>query len=621
MELNGIAIIITVAVYLIVLIKMRRNVTTFRDYILLPITAAMGFTVYFIGYLNLDTHGIIANVLLALFSTVEMVVMKADLGGVAECCQKSEIYMVFFEVAHSLAVLLVATTALSIWGKKLITRMTLRSYRTRRSYIFFDVNEESMTLAEDLLKNGSKRVVVFVNEDESKTDEIEKLKAYYVNPAKSRNEIGGKSLLTNIISSNSDLFYISTDESHNINRALNMLALLKKLPEDKLQKATKNIDMHIRIGSEDMQQIFEEARKLQGVNINFSVFNEAEIISTQFIREYPPVKYIKPDTEKAAATTDYEVMVIGFGKRGRAILRKTIEFGQFVGSTYRATVVDMAIKQKIGSFNANYPALSKEYNIVAVEDYASSDTFFELLRERSATLKQIVISLKNDTENMKRAIEIYNTLASLGRTDIDIIVVTRSVEGYDYMHKSDNFGSIHCVGRTADIYTEAIIVNDSLFAQAKRVHSYYDNKKHCKKQVAWRNLSSLKQQSNVSVSEHIPTKMALMGLSEEGLHKFKTNEEYKGFVSGNTERYDNLARTEHLRWNAFHYARGWQQWQLCPENGAGKSSGDENRKLHICLVEWDALAPLDTHQGQAVGTYQGYDYDNSDNIWETLNIL
>ncbi|MFI3240629.1 MAG: hypothetical protein R3Y22_08595 [Bacteroidales bacterium] len=615
--LQIILVLVVLALYIYLLARLRHRVTAFRNYFLLPVTALLGFGVYFAGYYALGDDGVVVNVILAIFSTVEMVVLKSDIVGIAQSCRDSELYMFLFGLAHAMAIVLIATTVLSIWGKRLTTKIMLRINRKKRSYILFDVNEEAMTLATDLLKNDKRRLVIFVSEDNSKTTEIERMGAYYIDSAKSRNRVGGSSLFSNIVSSNSELFYISNNESKNMNGALQMLSLLKKLPKDKLKIAEESIDMHIRIASEDMQQVFMEARKAQGVNLNFSIFNEADIIATQLINNYPPVSYIKPDTDTATATVDYDIMIIGFGKRGRAILRKTIEFGQFIGSTYRATIVDVAIKQKIGSFNATYPAVTKCYDIDTFDGHASSDDFFELLRNRSSSLKQIIISLSTDNENIKRAIEIHKILTTLKRTDIDIIVVTHSEDDYDYMHTSNNFASLHCIGRNNEIYTEEIIVNDAIAAKAVVSHNYYNAKKRPEKRQEWRTLSSHKQQSNISASLHIPTKLALMGLTAEELQQFAANEKYLDFLRSNKERYDNLARTEHLRWNAFHYVRGWQQWELSNENCAGKPTGDEIRKLHICLVEWDALGALDTHQGQEVGTYQGYDYDNSDNIWES----
>lgn len=572
------------------------------------------------GYYSLYEYDISTNIIWAIISTVEMVVMNLDLEHIAQSCRENTLYMSIFTLAHAMAIVLVATTILSIWGKRLTTKMILRICRNKRSYIFFDTNNEAMTLATDLLRKESSRIVIFVSDDESKVEDIERIGAYYIDPSKSHNKLGGSSLFTNIISSNSELFYLSANEAQNMNGALYILSLLSQLSPEKLRVAEESIDLHIRIDSDDMQQVFEESRKARGVNLNFSIFNEAEIIATQFIHNHAPVKYIAPDTERAAATTDYEVMIIGFGKVGRAILRKTIEFGQFVGSTYRTTIVDIAIRQKLGSFNADYPAITKNYAIDTLEDYASSDTFFDQLRERSSSLKQIIISLPTDAQNIKRSIEIHKILSAMGRTDIDIIVVTRSGDGYNFIHTSKNFTSIHCIGRKEDIYTEDIIVNDALAAQAVTTHNHYNAQKAPERQEAWRTLSSHKQQSNISASLHIPTKLALMGLTTQTIQQFSTSEEYLEFLRSNKERYDNLARTEHLRWNAFHFVRGWRVWGLSDENSAGHPTGDGQRKLHICLVDWDSLNALDTHQGQKVGTYHGYDYGNSDNIFTVLKL-
>ena len=49
-----------------------------------------------------------------------------------------------------------------------------------------------------------------------------------------------------------------------------------------------------------------------------------------------------------------------------------------------------------------------------------------------------------------------------------------------------------------------------------------------------------------------------------------------------------LAKVEHIRWNAFHILNGWKKLDI-PEGTKNKIKKDPVRKLHPCLVSWDEL--------------------------------
>jgi len=95
------------------------------------------------------------------------------------------------------------------------------------------------------------------------------------------------------------------------------------------------------------------------------------------------------------------------------------------------------------------------------------------------------------------------------------------------------------------------------------------------------------------------------------------------------EQLCNLARTEHLRWNAFHHVMGYSKMtdEVLAERIAkyqaeikanGKTSyriqKDDERKMHICLVPWEDLDELSKMYNQVTGKNKDYKKDDENNV-------
>ena len=89
---------------------------------------------------------------------------------------------------------------------------------------------------------------------------------------------------------------------------------------------------------------------------------------------------------------------------------------------------------------------------------------------------------------------------------------------------------------------------------------------------------------------------------------------------------ENLAKMEHLRWNAFHYCMGYRtmpeelfaeraerfkEGSLKPGEKPGK---DTENRYHACLVSWEELKDLDKKEEQLAGRKTDYQQMDRDNI-------
>jgi hypothetical protein len=102
------------------------------------------------------------------------------------------------------------------------------------------------------------------------------------------------------------------------------------------------------------------------------------------------------------------------------------------------------------------------------------------------------------------------------------------------------------------------------------------------------------------------------------------------------EKLENMAKTEHLRWNAFHFSMGYvrmsdETWeeranQFRKEVAMGgvghiRISKDAANKQHACLVSWDELDVLSEKENEVTGKSVDYKQMDRDNVKVVLKLL
>ena len=69
--------------------------------------------------------------------------------------------MFAFSIIHFAAFLVSFLVVLQLFGKQFLSWLKLKLSTPKDSYIFFDLNEGAVALAEDLLKKDRKRFILF----------------------------------------------------------------------------------------------------------------------------------------------------------------------------------------------------------------------------------------------------------------------------------------------------------------------------------------------------------------------------------------------------------------------------------------------------------------------------
>ena len=134
----------------------------------------------------------------------------------------------------------------------------------------------------------------------------------------------------------------------------------------------------------------------------------------------------------------------------------------------------------------------------------------------------------------------------------------------------------------------------------------------------WRTCTPFSRESCRAAADFIPAYCKMAGISPE--------DAAAGHWDLSAELLENMARTEHLRWNAFHRSMGWRVMSdeefdrraalyLAQKSGRPtiRIAKNDAEKHHACLVSWEELAVLSDKENAVTGgtvDYQQYDRNN-----------
>jgi hypothetical protein len=628
--------------YILGFSKRPKGFMRFVKYNMVPMTVTGGWIIYFIGYFKYAHEQIISSGLLAVFSTARLFILGNDLIEIHSDVKGDHLFMLWFSIIAASAAFISASILLHLFGKRLITWWKIRMDKSKENHIFFGVTLASLSLAKDLLRNNKSRLVIFVkkmdkNEDVSLYQEVEETGAFLISresvienfelekeesiihshkdgsirlhsdDSKHRN-LRKLGLVSKVLNRSTHLYFFSGEEDRNLDKARSVLA------EINLLSPVKEVTLHIRTTSFELEDLFHKNLSNPASNVKINLVNRSEIASRQLISNYNPVDWIDKDTHKAVATTDFTVLIIGFGQTGSSVLKKLVEYGQFVGSDFKAVVVDKEMMTKKGRFEASLPGLLSNYNIEFVETEPGRTSFYDLIKQQANKLDYIILTLGNDDLNIRTATDLQQFLVKFTGEQIRIIAQVKDNNNYDQLFDTSKQAGVSIFGREKEIFTENIVIRGNLEKTARNIHEYYNSKREeGEKPQSWSELSVIKQVSNSSTANHIYTKLSLAGLTIDDIKQFATTEDFVNFLG--PERMENLAKGEHLRWNALLFTNGWNTWDLSEIPGDGTANKDEVRKLHACLVAWEDLFRVSERFHE---DYYAYDRENVSNIFELI---
>jgi len=452
----------------------------------------------------------------------------------------------------------------------------------RDVYIFSELNEKSLALAQSIKAKEPDAVIVFTDvfedNDESTFEMMEaanglraicfKKDILVVNFGKhwSRKQLW--------------FFAIGTNETENLNQSLKLIERYRDRDNTRVFVFSTSIESELLISSKDKGKV--KVRRINEVQslINRVLYERGEILFKS--------AFVDSEGEKSISA-----IVLGMGRHGTEMLKALSWFGQMDG--YKLTInafdTDPLAEEK---FTALAPELmSEDYNGVAVDGEARylinihsgadvfTASFAESLR-RISDASYVLVALGDDETNVKAAVMLRMYFERMKIHPVIQAVVYNSQQKQALRGLKNFKGQeydIEFIGDTDSSYTRDVIIDSELEREALRRHMKWGAEEEF-----WN--YEYNYRSSVASAIHMRARVKCGIPGADKREEELTPEERFGIES-----------LEHRRWNAYMRAEGYVF-----SGSSDKSSRNDLGKMHHDLVDFASLTEEEKRKDSRVGT-------------------
>lgn len=481
----------------------------------------LGLIVYLIGFSCPDEPfrlGISTGLRAAL-SSMEMFVSHSDLIEVNGHWHHEPLYMFFFAAVHFLAVLVSAVFVIRLLGNRMQSWLKMAwdgrfgcmcRCRKRKLYIFFESNEASMLLAQNIVEEHEKRSlrgdrgwnsyrIVFVGMPSDDThssrftfshffssrshgnDHLDRIERWNAVTAYADRELDSAAMdgkifrslgldnLERMVDRADDvrIFLLSDDESVNVRRTVVLKSCLSaRCGGSKAAPASGGAGGSPRPG----YTLYCHARRESAHNLleiqDVSDRVEIRVLDSSYLSveqlkmnvAYQPVSFVEVGAD-ASVESEFNALIVGFGETGEDALRFLYEFGAFANrngerSPFRCTVMDPDMERLRARFYARNPALADNPAVQLLDTDCRTDRFWNWMKEAVATLNYVVVALGDDEAGMTLAVDICDFAIRYAdkRENFKIFVRSYRSEKADYMEHAAAFYDSREIGRPIVVF-------------------------------------------------------------------------------------------------------------------------------------------------------------------------
>ena len=376
---------------------------------------------------------------------------------------------------------------------------------------------------------------------------------------------------------------------------------------------TEQSALTIRGPEDETDNCFQARNESYGYGSVISL-NEPEMAARLLIRSYPPCTTLT-FSDQGRALQDFHALIIGFGRFGQAVLKQLIMNSQFEGSNCHISVFAPDYDQVMGRLFSECEELLKQYHIDFHNHDGRSRELYNYLNQNAKSICYIVVSTGDDLMNAEIAGELQPYL---------------SRRGYNMpVYKCSSSGVRHKVHAAKvvqhSIYTPELLCSDTIDRMAMVLNQSYCGSGTLREN--WLNGDYFSRMSSRASADFAVSLLHSAGVSiSEALERWEPQ----------GELLENLAKTEHLRWCAFHYSMGFRPMSQeefhhraevyrreAADTGVGKIriSKDLNQRIHACLVPWDQLDALSARENAITGKNTDYKEMDRNNVRAIPNVL
>ena len=510
---------------------------------------------------------------------------------------------------HTAVVFFITCLMFSFFGRGIVNK-ALAIFARRRLDVFWGVSKQALLLAESIMKETHDHEVLFrlpmsLRGDKDKllevTHSIEDIGCFWELSdfrIDNKNGFAKWCLLIGVRH-----FFMLGSGHENVAQA-NKIA---RASGEHVQRKPK--ECYLRISTAEDRRIYEKWCNDENVKktIEPIIIDESEMVAWDFAQKYSRLKC--PTTKidgKCGLLTDFNVLLIGLGKTGTAVLNEIVCNGQLLKSGSRSAT-GLAVraidrdKDAILRFEHSHPGFKYgiEDEIVFSMDCMDvfSSRFDDWISANIGKYDQVVLCLPSDTDNISVAERIRTIQRTCGLPQNQIVVKVSNANVSDTWKASDcgRFGNLRSLYQWQKIDASHV----TIIAKAK--HSKWKHAASEKDQASadekWRNAPYANRRSSRASAKGEFNFITLLGYAID-FNGGKQNESVLKNVQDKINTcLDILARNEHLRWNAYHVMLGYQRWDLeHPSIHAIKpikANQLESLNRHADIVLYDALPEVD----------------------------
>lgn len=506
--------------------------------------------------------GLFKTCLISIHNTIRLFVVDTDFEGVLELSGEMDsrlyvYYTVLAAIIYVSAPLLTCSVIMSFF-KSILNYYSLLIHYKRDMYVFSELSERSVTLAESIRERHEDALLIFAGVADMDDEKYEyRDKAYQLRVHCLKKDITALDFKYHSKKSKMYFFLMGEDEGENVEAALQMINTYKGREHTRLYVFASSLENELLLNS-----VPHEMVKVRRVDMAQSLV-------------YHNLYNVGTDIYDHAVDKKISAVILGLGYYGLDMLKSMTWFGQMDGYHISIDLYDKDPNAEAIVSRACPELMSPERNGTVVDGEAEyqirihggvdvySEKFTKSINELECPT-YIFVALSEERRNMEMALYLRTALAKRGiYPKIQAVYYdtydAKSLEQATNSRKQSY--NIEVVGDVRSLYSEDVIVSSELEKRALQRHLKWGEE-----QEFW----AYEYNYRSSIASVIHKKMkSHCQIPGADLAPEKRSEKEKEIIR----------KLEHKRWNAYMRSEGYCY---------GKKR-DDMAKLHPCLVPYDEL--------------------------------
>ena len=439
------------------------------------------------------------------------------------------------------------------------------------TYVFSELNEKSLALAEDVKKHHKRALIVFadVQKDDDKLDNNLISSALNIPAICFTKDILNINFWTHSTKRKLCFFAMCSDECVNLNKSISIINEYKDKDNVSLYVFSTTVESEIVLSKNNGGRM-----KVRRINdVRSLIERNAYDTGARLFKE---AKVMENSDKKLISA-----LIVGLGRYGTEMTKILAWLCQMDGYQIEINVID-SDENANSKFTTLCPELmSDKYNGVFIPKEAqykinihsgvkvASKEFTTIVKSLSNTT-YVFVALDNEALNISTSVSL-RTLFEQMRIKPRIQTVVYDSQTSSVLKGVTNFSgqsyNIELIGDISSFYSEKVIIDSDLEEEALKCHLKWGDE-----ESFWAYEYNYRSSVASAIHKKIRSECGIPGASKE------TEEQ-------TPEENARLAQIEHCRWNAYMRSEGYIY-----SGSHDKSSRNNLGKMHHDLVDYDELS-------------------------------